>query len=90
MPSDQERLECLQRAAASANPIGFVSILTSDFRWLLEQIDLPRGELDFCVACGAHVPPIAGEATCPVCDPRHSHSDSEKSPKERVDDAERN
>ena len=86
MPSDQSRLKSLQQAAAKANAIGFVSILTRDLRWLLEQATLPRRELDFCVACGARIPPIDGEGTCPVCDSSHS----EKTSEERVDDAERN
>ena len=86
MPSDQERLESLNRAAAKANQIGFVAILTRDLRWLLEQVASPRRKLDFCVACGAHIPPRDGEGTCPVCDPIHSGKTSE----ELADDAERN
>ena len=86
MPSDQARLESLKRAAAIANPIGFVAIQVGDLRWLLEQIDWPRGELDFCVACGAHIPPRDGEGTCSVCDPIHSGKTSE----ELLDDAQRN
>ena len=38
MPSDQARLDALQKAAAAANPLGFVAIQVSDLRWLLELI----------------------------------------------------
>jgi len=28
-------------------------------------------ERDFCIYCGATIPPIAGEGTCSKCDPEH-------------------
>jgi len=31
--------------------------------------DLPRSERDFCRYCGATIPPIFGEGTCPKCNP---------------------
>ena len=38
MPSDEARLDVLQKAAAAANPLGFVAIQVSDLRWLLELV----------------------------------------------------
>lgn len=34
-----------------------------------QQVHVVR---DFCVHCGARVPPISGETTCPECHPWHT------------------
>jgi len=34
--------------------------------------DGPRTERPFCASCGASIPPIVGEGTCPKCDPPES------------------
>jgi hypothetical protein len=53
-------------ASAAMDDPGCCDKLKTIFNAVLE---LANVGMDFCMACGASVPPMIGEGTCPKCDP---------------------
>ncbi len=52
-------------------PVKFVPLTAPDcgVHALVKQMQASGIKPDFCMACGANVPPITGEGTCSTCDP---------------------